>query len=99
MTVNVYKNTYCYGVRISIAPPPGIERPDLTFIRNSRFQPCRIAVNSSGATPGQCSDGTNNGNVVAITLNLAKNTPGQLGDRQEFLDLAGTVRIAEGLTC
>ena len=99
MTVNVYKNTYCYSVRISIAPPPGIERPDLTFIRNSRFQPCRIAVNSSGAAPGQCSDATNNGNVVAITPNLAKNTSSQLGDRQEFLDLAGTVRIAEGLTC
>jgi hypothetical protein len=62
------------------------------------LQPCRIAVNSSGTTPEQCSDATNNGDVVSITPNLAKNTPSQLGDRQEFLELAGTVRIAEGLT-
>jgi hypothetical protein len=47
------------------------------FIRNSRLQPCRITVNSSGAAPGQCSGATNNGNVVAITPNLAKNTPSQ----------------------
>ncbi len=38
---------------------------------NSRLQPCRISVKSSGTAPTQCSDAANIGNVLDFTYNFS----------------------------
>src|SRR2546425_10314616 len=45
-----------------------------TLYYNSRLQPCRISVNSSGTPPTQCSDTTNIGNVLDFTYNFTLGT-------------------------
>ncbi len=38
-----------------------------TFYYNTRLQPCRVSVKSSGTAPGSCADTTNLGNVLDFT--------------------------------
>jgi RHS repeat-associated protein len=41
-----------------------------TLFYNSRLQPCRISVKSSGTAPTSCSDGSNTGNVMDLAYNF-----------------------------
>jgi RHS repeat-associated protein len=45
-----------------------------TLYYNSRLQPCRISVKSSGTAPTQCSDTTNIGNVLDFSYNFSVGT-------------------------
>jgi RHS repeat-associated protein len=45
-----------------------------TTYYNSRLQPCRMSVKTSGSTPAQCSDTTNIGNVLDYTYNYSLGT-------------------------
>jgi len=38
---------------------------------NSRLQPCRFAINSSGTAPSSCTDSTNHGNVMDLAYNFS----------------------------
>jgi RHS repeat-associated protein len=41
-----------------------------TYYYNSRLQPCRAAINSSGTAPGSCLDSANSGNVMDYTYDF-----------------------------
>jgi len=53
-----------------------------TWYYNSRQQPCRIAVNSSGTAPNVCTDTTDAGNVLDFTygFNLGVSDNGNVAD-------------------
>ncbi len=42
-----------------------------TMYYNSRLQPCRISIKSSGTAPSSCTDSSNTGNVMDITYNFS----------------------------
>ena len=41
-----------------------------TLYYNNRLQPCRIAINSTGTAPTECTDSGNTGNVMDLTYNF-----------------------------
>jgi RHS repeat-associated protein len=45
-----------------------------TFYYNTRLQPCRISVKSSGSAPGSCTDTANIGNVLDFNYNFSLGT-------------------------
>ncbi len=45
-----------------------------TYYYNTRLQPCRISVKSSGTAPGSCTDTANIGNILDFTYNFGLGT-------------------------
>jgi len=60
----------CYTPQGSVARLVNGSNLTTTFYYNPRLQPCRIAVNSSGAAPNACGDSTNAGNVLDFTYSF-----------------------------
>jgi hypothetical protein len=65
-----------------------------SFYYNSRLQPCRIAVNSSGSAPNACTDSTNKGNV----LDLAYDFHHASGDNGDVFGITNKITSARNLT-
>jgi RHS repeat-associated protein len=59
---------------------------------NSRLQPCRFAVNTSGTTPTSCAD-TNKGNILDLTYNF-----GLGADNGNVLGITNNITAGRSLT-
>jgi len=63
-------NGLCYAPQGSAAEIQNGANLISTMYYNTRLQPCRISMRSSGTAPGSCTDASNIGNVLDYTYNF-----------------------------